>query len=329
MPFQPSLDVEVERILNMIGLGVFPSCLAIALPVFLYNLVLEKETKLLQTMKINGMRMSYYWLVNFTFNLSIFLVTVAIYWLTAAFWFKMNFFVNTDWKLLSLIFFGWGLCQVSLAFFFSVFINNSQTASIVGYTMSIWACTIAVTMNFTVWHIPHKMETFAYFIPSFPYMRLFYNMALDCAYSTCFQSISSVDQETYQCLIAIYAGALVYFVLAIYLNQVVPSVYGVPKHPLFCLRRFIKSTATPDQSDQSELIGEDEDSKQERRDVYSIDKSMYRRYPLIAKDIRKVYPGVNGRKPKVANKKLSLKIQRGELFGLLGPNGAGKTTFIS
>ena len=138
-----------------------------------------------------------------------------------------------------------------------------------------------------------------------------------------------MDQETYQCLIAIYAGALVYFVLAIYLNQVVPSVYGVPKHPLFCLRRFIKSTATPDQSDQSELIGEDEDSKQERRDVYSIDKSMYRRYPLIAKDIRKVYPGVNGRKPKVANKKLSLKIQRGELFGLLGPNGAGKTTFIS
>jgi len=109
----------------MIGLGVFPSCLEIALPVFLYNLLLEKETKLLQTMKINGMKMTYYWLVNFIFNLSIFLVTVAIYWFTAAFWFKMNFFVKTDWKLLSLIFFGWGLCQVSLSFFFSVFINNS------------------------------------------------------------------------------------------------------------------------------------------------------------------------------------------------------------
>ena len=50
---------------------------------------------------------------------------------------------------------------------------------------------------------------------------------------------------------------------------------------------------------------------------------------MIAKDIRKVYPGVNGRKPKVANKSLCLKINNGELFGLLGPNGAGKTTFIS
>lgn len=292
-------------------------------------------------MKVNGMRMTYYWLVNFTFNLSIFLVTVAIYWLTAAFWFKMNFFVNTDWKLLSLVFFGWGLCQVSLAFFFSVFINNSQTASIVGYTMSIWACTIAVTMNFTVWHIPHKMEAFAYLIPSFPYMRMFYNMALDCAYSTCYQSISSVDQETFNCLIAIYAGALVYFVLAIYLNQVVPSVYGVPKHPLFCLRRFFRPKSTlykavygkdeeNDMDDASgELIGEDDDSKNERKHVHHIDKSEYRRYPLVAKDIRKVYPGVNGRKPKVANKNLSLKINKGELFGLLGPNGAGKTTFIS
>lgn len=45
--------------------------------------------------------------------------------------------------------------------------------------------------------------------------------------------------------------------------------------------------------------------------------------------MRKVYPGVNGRPPKVANKRISLHIKSGELFGLLGPNGAGKTTLIS
>ena len=50
---------------------------------------------------------------------------------------------------------------------------------------------------------------------------------------------------------------------------------------------------------------------------------------MIVKDIRKVYPGVNGRAPKVANKNMCLKIKNGELFGLLGPNGAGKTTLIS
>jgi ABC-type glutathione transport system ATPase component len=130
-------------------------------------------------------------------------------------------------------------------------------------------------------------------------------------------------------------------VLAIYLNQIVPSVYGVPKHPLFCLRRFLNSKSglykavygnheeEEEEGDNSEVKGEDDDSKKERADVHMIDKNEYKKYPLIAKDIRKVYPGVNGRKPKVANKNLSLRINKGELFGLLGPNGAGKTTFIS
>jgi hypothetical protein len=76
-------------------------------------------------MKINGMKMKYYWLINFSFNLSMFFITVAVYWLTAVYVFKMNFFISTDWRLLALIYVGWGLCQVSLAFFFSVFINNS------------------------------------------------------------------------------------------------------------------------------------------------------------------------------------------------------------
>jgi ABC-type multidrug transport system ATPase subunit len=49
----------------------------------------------------------------------------------------------------------------------------------------------------------------------------------------------------------------------------------------------------------------------------------------VAKDIRKVYPGVNGRPPKVANTNICFKIHPGELFGLLGPNGAGKTTLIT
>jgi ABC-type multidrug transport system ATPase subunit len=63
--------------------------------------------------------------------------------------------------------------------------------------------------------------------------------------------------------------------------------------------------------------------------VHSLDSSTYWQYPMIAKDIRKVYPGVNGRRSKVANRSICLKVNPGELFGLLGPNGAGKTTFIS
>lgn len=63
--------------------------------------------------------------------------------------------------------------------------------------------------------------------------------------------------------------------------------------------------------------------------VYNLDKADYYKYPLIIKDIRKVYPGFGGRPPKPATKCMSLRIKKGEMFGLLGPNGAGKTTLIS
>lgn len=81
--------------------------------------------------------------------------------------------------------------------------------------------------------------------------------------------------------------------------------------------------------DDNELADEDQDAKDEREKIRKLTKSEYQNYPLLVKDIRKVYPGVNGRSPKVANKNISMVINSGELFGLLGPNGAGKTTLIS
>jgi|APSaa5957512535_1039671.scaffolds.fasta_scaffold97882_2 ABC-type glutathione transport system ATPase component len=81
--------------------------------------------------------------------------------------------------------------------------------------------------------------------------------------------------------------------------------------------------------DERELTDEDQDAKNERQKVYSLKPNEFSNYPLVIKDIRKVYPGVFGRPPKVANKNINLLINNGELFGLLGPNGAGKTTLIT
>lgn len=75
---------------------------------------------------------------------------------------------------------------------------------------------------------------------------------------------------------------------------------------------------------------EDEDTKEERQLIYAIEKEEdIAKYPLICKDLRKMYPAVEGRKEHIAVKDLTFSIKKGEIFGLLGPNGAGKTTLIS
>ena len=71
---------------------------------------------------------------------------------------------------------------------------------------------------------------------------------------------------------------------------------------------------------------EDSDVKAERKRVSALDlnKSVFDRYPLIIRNIRKKY--ATG---KIANKAMCLAVEKNIVFGLLGPNGAGKSTLIS
>ena len=55
----------------------------------------------------------------------------------------------------------------------------------------------------------------------------------------------------------------------------------------------------------------------------------YENTPIVMRGLKKVFPGLDGGKPKMAVRSLTMAIERGESFGLLGPNGAGKTTALS
>ena len=104
---------------------VLPICMSMALPVFIYQVVLEKETRLIENMKINGLKMTNYWLVNYLFNLGFYCATALLFMLFGGKIFKLQVFSDTNVWLLVAILFGWGVAQVSLAFFVSVFLSKS------------------------------------------------------------------------------------------------------------------------------------------------------------------------------------------------------------
>jgi hypothetical protein len=70
MPFSTGLKKETQKLMNYAGFILYPILLSMNLPVFLYNIVFEKEQKLLENMKINGLRMSNYYIVNAFYNFS-------------------------------------------------------------------------------------------------------------------------------------------------------------------------------------------------------------------------------------------------------------------
>mgnify|MGYP002622550182 CR=1 FL=1 len=198
-----------------------------------------------------------------------------------------------------------------------------------------------ISFNLGVYPSPQTLPGGLVAYPPFAFCRLIYVYSIRCSNNLCVKSSDDFDDEITDCLVSLYLGAIIFMVLGIYLNEVWPQEYGVRKHPLFFLKsctqkknkvQTIEYTEVLDASHNSvhiETDGEDEDSRREKKFVDDLDPLTYSGYPLVVKNIRKVYKAVGGRPPKVAVKNLSLHINKGEMFGLLGPNGAGKTTLIS
>lgn len=152
-----------------------------------------------------------------------------------------------------------------------------------------------------------------------------YHMAMECAYGSCFKSIFTLPDEMNRCLIVLYVQIVVYLILALYLYQVVPQTYGVHKHPLFFLKKYRKTNPLvrilfsylkkeKEAPESNNMDEEDVDSKQERVEVHKLKPSTYPNHPLVVKDMRKVYPGYGGRRPKVANHSICLKVNKGEIL---------------
>jgi len=105
-------------------------------------------------MKMNGMKISNYWLVYFIFNFILCLVTNVVFFLLGGFVLKTTFFLKTSPLLLILVAVGWSLAQIGLAAFFQTFLSKARSANIIGYVVAIWTMMIGATLNIGVYQVP-------------------------------------------------------------------------------------------------------------------------------------------------------------------------------
>lgn len=331
---------------GIIGGILYPFGVSFLLPIFAITLVQEKESRILVMMKMNGVKSFAYYLSHYITFYTLYALSTLAFLISGGIG-KLTFFTLTEKPVLALMFFIWGHNQISLAFFFSTLFNKSRLALVSVFLIVL--CSVVISLATDT--IFTGAAPSAYFIwPPFAFYRAL-TLVNKASYLTTLtpytMKIINSGDEVQTCLSFMAVEIFVFLFLAWYLDAVFPTEFGLQKpwHFIFSEPRQLyqsyrsrkingvdhHSEATMAMAikvDESETRHEDEDVKEERNRVLQTNLDE-KQYPLIMKNMRKVYAGRGGAGPKLAVKDVTLAIEKNTIFGLLGPNGAGKSTLIS
>lgn len=244
--FPDLIATNTAQIVEIIGAVLHPVTLTLQLPLFMFVVVLEKEERLVELQMAMGLRWGPYVAITYGLNLMLYVLVAGLFWLAASN-LQFTFFVQTSPVLLSVTLFGWGLSLCSMATLLSSFLWSRQAAVIIGFAGGLFipllsSAIAAGIYGFSLpWSLGTAMPPSLYAIPLFgPCMalcRILYLGTFNClAKAQCYQDVAAVmapGSEVREGVIALYLSAVVYQVVGLYLEQVLPRRYGVSKHPFF------------------------------------------------------------------------------------------------
>ncbi|EFC44376.1 predicted protein, partial [Naegleria gruberi] len=318
-------------IADLLGFFFFPMILCLLLPSFSFTIVLEKQFKLREMMKLMGMKMRYYFLVTYVFFYLLYCISAALFIIFSLI-FRFRFITQTNPFMLFLFFIAWGNTLVSFAFLLSSFIGKTIVATIISYLIVLIMPMVGIILETAVYtNVPEARFGLLTIFP-LQITHFVYAASSSCNSFECLKKVSDIydNQSVFYSLIYMVGMSFVYFILGLYFDAVVPQPFGVSRHPLFFLewiwkpftRNRVKSkngTAKNRVSPCSKQENQDEEIVQMQEHV----KKLREDNGVVLFNLEKTY-GLNR-----AVKGTCLTIGKSECFGLLGMNGAGKSTTIS
>ena len=300
--------------------------------IYVYRMVLEKETKVKEGMKIMGLTEGIYFLSYFIQYTVISLVDSAI---NAGIF--LFLFTRIPYLVFFFIFFLFSLNIFALAFFFQSFINKSKESLI----LSMLLYFVMFFLSFLVVNddADKKMKIG---LSIFPPVTIYLGIILLGKFESHFRTFYLKDVlytfTNYSVLIMfimLIGDLLLYLFLGYYLQNILPHDFGVRKPWYFIFtksfwgckkkRNILKNPITDNSSDNNELITGNNIAENENFQSEDIYKEMIN--PKDTLKIRQLVKRFDD--GKVAVDHVNLNFYKNEIFALLGHNGAGKTTLIS
>ncbi|XP_012080230.1 ABC transporter A family member 2 isoform X2 [Jatropha curcas] len=334
------------------------------------SLVVEKELKLRQAMSMTGLYESTYWFSWIIWEGILTLVSSILLILFGKA-FQFDFFNKNNFAVVFLVFYLFQLNMTGFAFMLSSFISKSSSATTVGFSVFIVGF---FTQLVTVFGFPYdiKVSNIARYIWSlFPPNLL--AVAVDAlaeatatpedvgiSWSGRKRCADDADDDAGdECVISIndvyiwlVATSFVWFVLAIYFDNIIPNANGVRKSIFYFLQPGYWTGKGGNKVEEGHLCScmgsvprqeyvtpEDEDVLEEENIVKQdvTEGTVNQNVAVQVRGLVKTYAGTmtigcckcKKTSPYHALKGLWMNFAKDQLFCLLGPNGAGKTTVIN
>lgn len=351
-PFPYQDDGSSYDLPSRLAVLFFPICLSLLLPLYVYQIVIEKQNSMLPMMLMMSLKMRNFWMSWYVYNMVLYFIVSSIVVLTCIV-FGFTVFVHGSLGGTTLVIALWGNAQIGMAFLLSLFFNRVRTSLVVCYSLVALNVVISSVFNLLVF-TDSRAPFWFYLYPPFALSRYFSLIGPRCADSDCPIWADYTASSEYVAIMFYLLGTSIFLlILSLYLDSVLPKSYGIQKSPFFpftYLRDLFSTyfsnkkainepfagypSSSPSSPQSFHLLNafpidaleEDSDVTQERMRVNEDESA---NSPVLVMNLTKKYEETTSIGVKTAVDCLSLAIRQGECFGLLGPNGAGKTTTIS
>ena len=297
-------------------------CLPLLLPYlrFMNGILTEKEKKIREGMKIMGLRNSAFYSAWFITYFIIF--TIASVFVSGA---LMALFQHASFGLLWA--WHWGFCMalMALGFLITTFFSRAKVGNVAGFVIALFLSFVQSVQD------NDSSSALLFGISFAPQTSVSlgadHMLNLEAAQIGLTSDTVSLKVYNYQMTyhyIVMALDVMIFILLGAYFDAVLPSEFGIRKHPLLCLKRNKKSSARVRREEvdyKLQNIQDNPNFEPAAKAFISQDES---NESIRVQNLRKVYDT-----GKVAVDDVSFNMYKGQIFALLGHNGAGKTTTIS
>ena len=284
----------------------------------LSNLVIEKESKIKESLIIIGLRKSTFWL-SWAVTYGIIIIVSSTIVTIAMYWFKL--FNLIHWSIVIIVLLVYGLSCCCISFILSTLLKKSKTANTVGIMIIVFFFVVffvksAVDKDPIVQSICRFTVSPIAFLSMFEYLIKLEDQGLSVSFLNMFKNKSLRDP-----FVGLISSLFIYFITAIYLDNVLPQGNNFHRKWYFIITDFFRLF------------------KRHKKNI-SPPIGNYKPYnPYIEKDPEDLRRAVQikniGKSFKVKRQRIDIlrsidfNAYYDEIFAILGHNGAGKTTLIS